>query len=128
MKYISVDEVLMGRIKIEELSPELLSNLNTIVPRVNELLEKFGQYRKVNSGYRSIEDQKRINPKATHSMHLKCAAVDLEDKDRKLTHFCLNNLKLLESIGLWMEDPNSTNTWVHLQCYPPKSGRRIFIP
>lgn len=128
MKFISVEDFLMGRIKLEELSPELVANTNTIVPAANLLLEAFGEYRACNSGYRSSADQMRINPSAPKSKHMLCAAIDLEDKDGKLKKFCVNNLPLLEKLGLWMESPDSTPTWVHVQCLSPKSGRRIFIP
>lgn len=128
MQYISVDQYLMGRIRIEDLSPELLGNMNTLIPKVNDLLSQFRQYRGVNSGYRSAEDQARINPKAPHSQHMVCAAVDLEDKDNNLRYWCLTHIQVLIDLGLWMEDPIHTPTWVHLQCVSPKSGSRIFIP
>lgn len=128
MQYISVIEYLMGRVKMEDLTDEQVRNLNTIVPAANALLEKFGEYRKVTSGYRSQEDQMRINPSAPKSKHLLCAAVDLEDKDGKLKAWCMANLKVLSLIGLWMESPKSTPTWVHVQCIPPKSGNRVFNP
>lgn len=128
MKYISASEYLMSRIKLEDLPSDYVANMNTLIPRVNELLEHFSQYRQVNSGYRSQADQDRINPGAPHSKHLICAAVDLEDKDRALSKFCLNNLDLLKKIGLWMEDPGHTATWTHLQCIAPASGKIVFIP
>lgn len=128
MKYISMDEMLMGRITMAELTPEQVANINTLVPRVNELLEAFGEYRKVNSGYRSQADQQRINPSAPKSKHLLCAAVDLSDPDGKLAAFCMANLPLISKIGLWLENPQKTKGWVHAQCLPPKSGSRVFNP
>ena len=119
-QYISVTEFLMNRITPEELSPELMGNMNTIIPRANELLEDFGQYRKCNSGYRSSADQDRINPGAPHSFHLICAAIDLADEDGKLNEFCKNN------IGLWCEERQGE--WQHVQCFPPKSGKIFFFP
>jgi uncharacterized protein YcbK (DUF882 family) len=81
MNFITMDSYLKGRVKLTDLSDELIRNANTIVPRANELLERFGSYRACTSGYRSPSDQARINPKATHSKHLICAAIDIEDKD-----------------------------------------------
>lgn len=121
-------EYLMGRITIDKLSNEQLSNMNIIVPRANELLEAFGQYRAVTSGYRSKADQDRINPGAPKSKHIICAAVDLEDRDGKLKQFCLKNLDLLKELGLWIEDPKSSPTWLHCQCVSPSSGNRVFKP
>lgn len=128
MNFITMSDFLMNRIKLEDLSPELLGNANTIVPRANDLLSHFGEFRACNSGFRSAADQARINPSAPHSKHMEAAAIDLEDKDGKLKHFCVNNQALLASIGLWMESPDHTPTWLHVQCVPPKSGNRIFIP
>jgi uncharacterized protein YcbK (DUF882 family) len=128
IKFISVDEYLMGRTTMDKLTPEQVGNLNTIVPRANELLEAFGEYRKVNSGYRSREDQMRINPSAPLSKHTICAAVDLEDKDGRLKAWCMANLGMLSKIGLWMESPKSTPTWVHVQSIAPRSGSRVFTP
>lgn len=128
MKYISVDEVLMGKITLEQLPDDMKKNINMLVPKVNDVIELFGQYRAINSGYRTPEDQARINPSAPQSKHLVCAAVDLEDKDRKLMSWCLSHLDILTRLGLWMENPTKTPTWIHLQCLPPKSGNRIFNP
>jgi len=128
MKQIDVSQFLMNRILPKDLTPEQLINMGNIIPRANKLLEAFGEFRKVNSGYRSPADQAKINPKAPKSMHLRCAAVDLEDKDGKLKQFIKDNPNLLEDLGLWQEAPESTPTWVHVQGLPPKSGNRVFIP
>lgn len=116
----------MERITLAQLTPEQLGNANTIVPRVNELLEKFGEYRACNSGYRSAEDQKHINPRASKSKHLICAAIDLEDKDGRLNKFCKDNPELLKSIGLWCEERQGN--WQHFQCLPPLSKKLWFFP
>lgn len=117
----------MGRAKPEELSAQLTANMNTIVPRANELLERFGHYRKVSSGYRTPEANAAAGG-AKLSNHMTCAAVDLEDRDGKLKTWCTANLHVLEELGLWMEHPDSTPTWVHVQCLAPKSGNRVFRP
>lgn len=128
MKYISVDEYLMGRTTMDQLSDEQVRNLNTLIPKVNELLSRYNKSIKVNSGYRSPADQARINPKAPKSKHIECAAVDLEDRSHNFRYWVLAHLSDLIELGLYMEDPSHTPTWVHLQCIPPKSGKHIFIP
>lgn len=128
MQYVTMDEFLMGRTTLDQLSDELVANANTTVPRANELLDAFGEYRKCNSGYRTPEDQARINPKALHSKHLSCQAIDLSDPDGKLDDFCLKNQDVLAKIGLWLEDPKSTPGWTHVQVVAPGSGHRVFIP
>lgn len=128
MKYISVGEYLMGRIEYKDLSDEQVANLNTLIPRVNELLSRFGEYRSCNSGFRTIEDQKRINPKSMKSNHLKAAAIDLEDNNRKLQKWITKNAHVLEEIGLYCEAFAHTPTWVHCQIVSPKSNKRFFTP
>jgi uncharacterized protein YcbK (DUF882 family) len=125
MEFISVNEYLMGRIKMADLSDEQVANMNTLIPKVNMFLEKFGEKRAVNSGYRSPE----INASsggAKKSKHMICAAVDLEDKDARLYNFARANEGLLKEIGLWCEERQGG--WLHMQCIPPKSGRRFYLP
>lgn len=140
MRYISVLEYLQSRAKMSDLPPEQVANLNTIVPRANELLETFGEYRGVNSGYRRLEDHLRIYKEKARkarvpfdvskvpmgSGHLTCRAIDLEDKDGRLYKFCKNNIPLLEKIGLWCEERQGG--WLHCQIFKPRSGKRFFNP
>jgi len=138
MKYISVLEYL-GQTKYDELNDKQIQNMNTLIPKVNDLLEKFGSYRSITSGFRKMEDHIRIYKEKLGSnyaiskvpmgsQHLNAFAVDLEDTDGKLDEWCLNNLNILEKIGLWLESPDHTEGWCHLQGNPPKSKKRIFIP
>ena len=126
MRYVSVEDFLMGRIKAEELTPEQTGNMNTLIPAVNQFLEVFGSYRNVNSGYRSPAINAATPGAAPQSKHLICAAVDLEDADAKLHAFARNNTLLLEELGLWCEERQGG--WLHLQCLPPRSGKRFFKP
>jgi len=127
MPFISVAEYLMGRIKLEDLPQDQRADLARLLSAVNGLLIKFGQYRKVTSGYRT-EVANTAAGGAKKSNHRICAACDLEDRDGKLDAFCLNNLKLLEELGLYLEDPKSTQGWCHLQIKAPASGNRVFKP
>ncbi len=126
--YISVEQYLMNRTTMDKLSDEQVRNLNTLIPKINELLERYNRPVTMNSGYRSPEDQMRINPKAPHSKHIECAAIDIGDKDHNFRYWTLMHLNYLIELGLFMEDPSHTPTWIHLQCIPPKSGKQIFIP
>jgi len=142
-KYISVDEYLMGRATLTALSPTIVANINTLIPKINDLLEKFGQYRAVNSGLRTMEDHVRIyaniNKKRREqgraelniplgSKHLSGAAVDLEDKSGELKRWLLENVQVLEDLGLYCEEFTHTPSWVHIQHIPPNSKRRFFKP
>jgi len=128
MKQITKEAYLMGRITEDKLTPEQDANMLTLLAKVNKLLLMYNKDITVNSGYRSPSDQQRINPSAPHSWHLECAAVDIGDRDHLFRYWVLMHLQDLESIGLWMEDPSHTPTWIHLQIYAPKSGHRIFMP
>lgn len=143
MRYISIDEYLMNRVKLQDLSSEIIGNINTLIPKINELLERFGQYRGVNSGIRTTQDQieiyKHINAKRLAvglsqiktpmaSRHLFGDAIDVEDHDDELKKWVKANVHILEELGLYCEDFAYTDTWVHFQTTPPKSGKRFFIP
>lgn len=117
----------MGRIKVEDLTPQLKQNAEDMVEGANELLRHFGEYRRVNSGYRDLEANKKAGG-SMKSKHLTCQAVDLADRDGSLAKFCRANLQLLELLGLYMEHPNMTRGWCHLQSVAPASGNRVFIP
>lgn len=136
--YISTTEFLMGRDKDYPLTDELIGNMNTIVPRVNTLLESFYNdnpdvpRRDVSSGYRPEAINTTVAGAAKKSKHMICAAIDLKDHDKLLGQWCLKNLKILADVGLWMESLTTTHygpgLWTHLQCIPPKSGNRVFLP
>lgn len=65
---------------------------------------------------------------AASSTHKTGHGIDLYDPHRRLARWCLQNPDVLKDIGLWMEDPRWTPTWLHLQDVPPKSGRLVYIP
>lgn len=113
---------------MDKLSDEQIRNLNTLIVKVNELLDRYNKPITMNSGYRSLEDQMKINPKAPNSKHCECAAIDLGDQDHNFRYWCLTHINYLIELELYMEDPSHTLTWIHLQCIAPHSGHTIFIP
>lgn len=125
---ISRDEILMGRDKQYPLTGPMEVNLEKLLKAVNKFRAVYGKPLKVTSGYRPAAINSQVKGAAKASNHMVCLAVDLADSDGKLAEYCLNNLKLLEEFGLWMENPGSTKGWVHLQCVPPRSGSRVFKP
>jgi len=125
MKPLTELDYLMGRSKIEHLPEQSITNLLTLLPKINELLELFGESRTITSGYRTPEINKASGGSAK-SCHLTCEAIDLSDKDGRLKAWCINNIKVLEALGLYMEAPARTPTWCHLQSR--KTKRRIFLP
>lgn len=125
MKFISLTEFLMGRAKYEDLPDEYVRNANTLISTVNDLLQDFGQYRKVTSGYRRLIDNIAAGG-AKKSAHLTCEAVDLEDKNGLLKAFCTE--EILDKYNLYREEDEATPGWCHLSIKETKSGRRIFKP
>lgn len=118
----------MGRDEAYPPSDELKANAAGIVCKANKLMLESQLFRGVRSGYRPPEVNAKVPNASTHSKHMSCQAVDLEDNDGKLKTWCLKNLSMLEEIGLWLESPESTPTWCHVQCVSPVSGHRVFLP
>lgn len=115
---------------VEEMTREILGNSEIVVERVNELLARANRsdINTVNSGWRPKGINDATANAAKGSKHLTAEAADLPDADRTLCQWAVDNLDVLAEIGLWMEDPRWTPTWLHVQIVPPKSGKRVFIP
>jgi hypothetical protein len=114
-------------------SDEQSSNLSTLLDKMNQVRQAYGKPMTVNSGLRSDADQARINPSAPKSKHLLGAACDINDPDGSLWKWVMDNLDLMQQLGLYFEDPRWTHHpdnhgWVHFQILPPASGKRIFVP
>lgn len=125
---ITLEEYLMGREELYPLTDEQKINAQETVKRINELLAVCNLERRVTSGYRPEAINAKIKNAAKKSKHITCQACDIEDKDRALSTWCLENVEILVQRGLWLENPDHTPTWVHLQIVPPGSGKRIFNP
>lgn len=125
---ISLSEFYMGRDVTykSELSDAHKTNAAKTVDLANQALEAFGKKRRVVSGWRPGSINAATKGASPNSKHVLCQAIDLEDLNRELTNWCLNNPDILAKLGLWMEDPRDATTWVHWQTIPPNSGKRIF--
>lgn len=124
---VSRDEILMGREREVPLSKEQEDNLSKLLIAVNKFRNIYGKPLKVSSGYRPGVYNKAAGG-AKKSNHMVCLAVDFADADGSLDSYCLNNLKVLEECGLYLESPEHTLGWTHLQVVPPASGKRVFKP
>ena len=120
----------MGRDKPHraELTRELRANARDTVRRVNRLLKRAGLNAAVSSGWRPAAINATIPGAAMGSKHISCLAIDLEDGSGALDAWCMAHLDVLEEIGLWLEHPDATPGWCHLQTQPPRSGNRVFSP
>ena len=111
----------------QELTDEIRANAEIICGRANQLIAAFGEDRGLRSGWRPAAVNHAAGG-AMRSKHMLGQAIDVEDDDGLLDAFCKQNVGLLEQLGLWLEAPEYTELWTHIQCVPPRSGRRFFIP
>lgn len=124
-KYFQKAEYLKGREVLAPLTSDMTKNMNALLTALDGIREAFGKPLTISSGYRP-ESVNKAAKGSKNSAHLTCEAGDLEDPTRELAKFCVANVKLLEKLGLYMENPVNTPTWVHLQTRPTK--KRIFTP
>lgn len=114
------------------MTPEIDSNLQVLLERLNVIRLAYGKPMTITSGLRSQAQQDALikagKSNAPKSKHLFGQAADIFDPRGELKIWLMQNIKLLEDVGIWLEDFGSTPTWVHMQCVPPNSGKRIFIP
>lgn len=125
---ISFEDYMMGRDVEYPPTDDLVACAEDLVDRIALLEVKYNSEPLViTSGYRPPAITDTI-PHAVHGdAHEKCQGIDLKDPDKKLSTYLLANLAVLEELGLWLESPISAHDHVHLQTYPPKSGKRVFI-
>jgi len=126
---ITVDEYLSQHLAghEQELTDEIRANAEIICGRANQLIAAFGEDRGLRSGWRPAAVNHAAGG-AMRSRHMTGQAIDVEDDDGLLNAFCRQNIGLLEQLELWLEAPEYTESWTHIQCVPPRSGRRFFIP
>lgn len=124
---ISREEVLMGRDREYPLSEELEVNLTSLLIALNKCRMLYGKPLTVSSGYRPGKYNVAAKG-AANSAHLTCEACDFVDNDGQLKQYILNNLSILDSCELYMESPDRTPTWCHLQIRRILSGNRVFKP
>lgn len=131
---ITLQEFYSGRDKTHaaELTDEIKGNAFITVTRVNLIMNAVGMNRRVTSGWRPQTINAITPGAAKKSNHIIGAACDLEDRDGKL-YDCLysghdhdKDTGPLADIGLWVEIKRPS--WVHLQIFAPKSGKRFFKP
>lgn len=108
-------------------SPEAVEKLTVLALRVDVLRSRYGMALSATNGYRSPAVNAAVGG-AANSAHMFGQAVDIADgPHRDFARWCLLNLHLLEELGLWMEDPQWTPGWVHLQTREV-AGARVFRP
>lgn len=85
---------------------------------------------RVSSGWRPPEVNAVTEGAAPASRHMTGQAIDIYDPRGALDAWLMTpaGQAALARIGLWMEHPDRTPTWAHLQTMPPGSKRRVFWP
>jgi hypothetical protein len=122
---ITPEEYLMGRDKDFPLDMRQAINMADLLSRVNHLIASLKINTRVSSGYRPSSINKKIGG-AKMSTHTVCAGVDLYDSKGEIGSLLKSNVKILEEYGLYLENPEHTKGWVHLDTKTRKN--RIFIP
>lgn len=118
----------------EELTDDIKENAAQIVARANLLITAYREDtgdsdpHVVTSGWRPPQVNKGIANAAPRSKHMTGQAIDLSDPEGQLDEWCMEHPEILEQLGLYQEHPSATKGWLHVQCVPPKSGRRVFYP
>ena len=127
---ISKDELLKGRDKTyaSDYTEEVSDNLDKLLISLNKIRDAYGDVMICNSGWRPPAINAATPGAAAHSKHEIGLAADFSDPTGKLMNWILNNLDMMQQLGLYMEDFRWTPSWCHIQLGAPKSGKRIFIP
>lgn len=127
---ISKDELLQGRDKQypNDYTQEISDNIDMLLPLLNQIRTAWGKPMNVASGWRPPSINASTPGAATHSKHMQGLAADIQDLDGSLWAWVLENLALMQSLGIFMEDRRWTPTWVHFGHGAPASGHRIFVP
>jgi uncharacterized protein YcbK (DUF882 family) len=118
MKPLTLEAYLMGREKLypSEFTLDVKMNALDLIKRVNNLLNALQiDCPVVTSGWRPLA----VNVKAggaKRSLHMSGKAVDLLDLGQpgEVEKRILAEPHLLLDFGLWMEAPDSTLNWIHL--------------
>lgn len=122
---ITVTDYLMGRDKQDPLDVLQLRNMAELLSRVNHLLASLNFDPKISSGYRPSRINKSVGG-AKMSTHTVCAGIDLIDPENKIGKFLKKNPLILNRYDLYLENPDHTPGWMHLDIKQRKN--RIFNP
>lgn len=122
---VTLNEYLMNRDSQYPLTVTQWHNVTDLLIRLNHVRAAYGKPMYVSSGYRPGLHNARAGG-AKKSAHLECQAVDIADTQGEFKEWCLNNFDLIKSLGLYMEHPDHTPGWVHLQTRPTRNNP--FIP
>jgi uncharacterized protein YcbK (DUF882 family) len=126
---VTEKEYLMGRDAQYPLSEEQKLNMFLLLCAVNVIRDICEIPMVVTSGYRPGHFNKATKG-ATRSTHLSCEGIDIRDTNKAIGQWCLENVSILEALGVYVESLDVTHKgpglWVHLQIRPTRN--RFFLP
>lgn len=127
---IAKSELLMGRdvTYASEYTQEISDNLDKLLIPLNQIRTAYNVPMIVNSGWRPPQINAATPGAAPASKHMIGLAADIRDTDGALWAWVLQNLALMQQLGIYMEDKRWTPGWTHFQLGAPGSGHRIFVP
>lgn len=117
----------------KDFTPEVCYNAGVLIGKINLL--GYEPAMMFSSCLRSLEKQKQVyrdkgitdeSKMPLRSAHLSGEGVDISDPKQELQRWLKKHVKKLEELGLYVEDFDSTPTWVHLQTRATKN--RFFKP
>lgn len=119
-----------------DLTDEIRANAAIMVERANKLLGRYvaatgdARPRRVTSGWRPAAINANVPGAAPRSNHMLGRAIDIADASKSFKQWLMTpaGQAALVECELWMEHPDATPTWVHVQIVPPRSGNRVFRP
>ena len=127
-----------------ECSPSIEDNAGRAVPIFNALIEAgeadgvefpiqpSGDFEgsQLASGWRPPSINGATKGASATSRHMTGEAADMYDPEGAIDAWLMSERgqQALALIGLWMEHPDSTPGWAHVQTVPPRSGNRVFRP
>lgn len=99
---------------VEDYTDEILENAKVLIEKVNSLLSDLGIIAVVvSSGWRPNAVNSAVGG-AKKSLHLQGRAIDLKDSTGELDRVIEERPDLLKKHDLWLEDPDATKGWCHL--------------
>lgn len=116
--YITIEDYFMGRdIEYkEDITEEIRDNAAKLLKSVNAFLSKIGNDKKyvVSSGWRPLAINSKLSNSSKKSLHMVGSAIDIQDSDNALQRLIEANKAMLKEHGLWLENPQYTKGWIHL--------------
>ena len=105
-----------------EFNAGILANAEELLRRVNLLLSDLSQLDSrlldrpflVSSGWRPASLNKSVTGAAPRSHHISGKAIDFVDTDNSIDAIISTHYQLLPVHGLWLEHPDHTPGWCHL--------------